>query len=432
MNISKFKIVVMAIFIIGIIAGVAAFAMYRGGNSKTEISPITVWGTFPSDVFDLYVANVNNKIAETVSVTYVQKNQTSFSQEFVSALARGTGPDAILVPVDMLLPHYDKLVTIPFDALPKRTFIDSYIEEANIYLVSNGILALPFTVDPLIMYWNRDTFNGAGIATYPRYWDEFTTLNTKLTKNDQNGNVRKSAIALGDFTNLNNAREILGSLLMQTGNPVTAFDANGSLESTLKTSAAVSPTTAINFFTQFSNPSSPNYSWNRGMPTSKSSFLAGDLATYFGFASEISDIREKNPNLNFDAAPFPQIRSGGLKAAYGRLHGFSVVRSSPVPNDVFQIMTLLTDPMYLTELNNTMYLPSIHRDLIAQGSTDPYVTIFNEAALIAKTWIDADPVESRSILANMIQEITSGQKSDFQAIQDAGDQYDAMLQKALQ
>lgn len=432
MKISKFQIITLAVFVLCIVAGVASFALYKGNSFSTTIPTITVWGTFPADTFNQYVSKINVNLPQPISINYLQKRSETFSQEFVSALARGNGPDGLLIPVDMLLPQYDKLVAIPFSALPQRTFIDSYIEEANIYLNPNGILALPFTVDPLVMYWNRDTFNSAGIATYPTYWDEFTELNKKLTVKDQNGNVRKSAIALGDFNNVSNARELLGTLMLQLGNPVTKVDKDGSIQSTLKIAAAVSPIPAIDFFTKFTNPSDPDYSWNRGMAPSKSAFLAGTLATYFGFASELGDIRLKNPNLNFDVAPLPQIRNGTVKAAYARMNGFSIVRSSRNADAVFQVISILTNPNNLADLNQTLYLPTVRRDVIAGGSSDPYITIFNKAALMAKTWLDADPTKSRGVFSRLIESVTSGSKTTFQALQDAGDEYDIILRQAVE
>ncbi len=432
MRISKFQVITLAIFVICIIAGVASFALYKGSSSSTTIPTITIWGTFPKDTFDLYVSKININLQQPIVVNYAQKRSETFSQEFVSALARGTGPDGLLIPVDMLLPQYDKLLAIPFSVLPQRTFIDSFIEEANIYLNPNGILALPFTVDPLVMYWNRDTFNSAGIATYPTYWDEFTELNKKLTIKDQNGNVRKSAIALGDFNNVSNARELLGTMLLQLGNPVTKADRDGTIQSTLKIAAAVNPVPAIDFFTKFTNPSDPDYSWNRGMAPSKSAFLAGTLATYFGFASELGDIRLKNPNINFDVAPLPQIRNGNVKAAYARMNGFSIVRSSQNADAVFQVISILTDPNNLANLNQTLYLPTVRRDVIAKGSSDPYISIFNKAALVSRTWLDADPAKSREVFSRMIESVTSGAKTTQQALQDAGDEYDIILRQAIQ
>lgn len=433
---SKFQIITLAIFIIAIIAGAASFALYKGsGGGQVELPTITVWGTFPSTVFDQYVSEINSSLASSLKVNYVEQKPSEFSKNFVNALAVGQGPDAILVPVEMLLPELNKLAFIPYSVLPKNTFFNSYIDQARIYLGENGALAIPFTVDPLVMYWNRDTFNSAGIATYPKYWDEFTGtslkpgLVQKITERDPNGNIRKSAIAMGDFFNITNAREVLGSLLLQNDNPVTTIGSDGFVVSTIDPYYRIDPKPALQFFSQFANPSSSNYSWNRGMPSDKTAFLSGILATYFGYTSDLYDIRAKNPNLNFDVSDLPQLRSGGKKALYGKMYGFSLVKASPRLNESFQVISALTSTENLQKLSQKMYGPSVRRDIIARGSSDPYMTIFNQSALVAKSWLDISANQSRQLFGNLIQVIISGQKSLDQAIKDVGDQYDVLLRQ---
>ncbi len=424
---SKFQIIVLGIFVACIVGGVIAFATFKGSGSASSLPAINVWGTFPAETLNNYVSEINNTAANPVTIKYTQIKPDVFSTTFIAALARGTGPDAVLLPVDMILPHLDKITPIPYTALPQRTFMDTYIQESNMYLTANGIIGIPFTVDPLVMYWDRDMFNSAGIAAYPKYWDEFNGLIPKLTVKDANGNVRKSAIAMGDFTNTTNAREILGTLLMQLGNPVTAYDNNGLINTTISAAAGTVPSSVIRFYTQFVDPSSPNYSWNRGMPNDKTAFLSGITATYFGYASEIKDIRTKNPNLDFDVAAMPQVRTGGVKSAYGKMYGFSILRSSANINGAYQVISTLVQPANIVKLANTMYLPSVRRDVIAAGSSDPYITVFNSIALIANSWLDADPVKSRQLLANMIEAVTSGKSTISEAIQDLESQYDLLL-----
>ena len=425
---SKFQIITLAIFILAIIGGVIAFATFKGGSSGTTLPTITIWGTFPADVCNKYVANVNATLPQALKVSYVEESPDSFSQDFVAALARGTGPDGILIPTDMILPHEDKLTLIPYGALSERSFMDSFIQEGQIYLSQNGILAIPFTVDPLVMYWNRDLFSAAGLTTYPKNWGDFTTLGQALTQKDQNGTVRKSAVAMGQFSNITNARELFGTLLLQSGNPVTTL--SGSVPATtLATGQAISQS-VLQFFGQFANPSSPVYSWNRAMPNDKTAFLSGTLATYFGFASELGDIRNKNPNLNFDVAPLPQYKTGKT-TEYAKMFGFSIVRTSANANAVYQIVSILTSPTNLAGLSQTMYLPTVLNSL-DQSSTDPYITNFNKAALTASTWIDADPVKSRQIFSAMVDAFSSGQKTAYQAVQDAANQYDVILRQAVQ
>ncbi len=424
---SKFQMIVIGIFVVCIIAGVAAFAMFKGGSSSTALPQITIWGTFPKDIFDQYVSKINNTLPQSISIDYVQKTTTQFSKDFIATLARGSGPDAILIPSDMILPHMDKIVPIPYSALPQRDFMDTYIEESYMYLGQQGLYALPFTVDPLIMYWNRDMFNSAGIATSPKYWDEFININKKLVTKDQKGNIRKTGLAMGEFVNVTNARELLGTLIMQLGNPITYTNNEGVTRSSLKMSFNPNPSKAVQFYTQFADASQQLYSWNRGMPESKSYFLSGLLGTYFGFASEINDIRAKNPNLNFDASAIPQVRSGGKKATFGRMYGLSIVRASKNANATFQVLSVITSASALKMLSNTLYLPSVRRDVISAGSSDPYISVFNEQALIAKSWLDIDPSSSFNIFRNMVESVTSGSKNINEALDDAGDQYDNIL-----
>ncbi len=438
MNMSKFQIIVLAFFVVCIVTGVIFFATYKGSNSGgTDSVSISIWGTFPADAFTSYLNKLNLTLPKRISVAYTQKDPGTFSQEFNTAISRGRGPDAILIPADMILPQMGVITPVPYTTLDQGTFKNNFIQEGEIYFSANGTLAIPFTIDPLVMYWNRDLFSAYGVATYPKYWDEFSALNKKLTIKDDNGNIRKATIAMGDFSNVSNARELLATLMMQLGNPITVLGSDGTTVSTFKATSYNDPTPAINFFTQFVNPNSMNYSWNRSMSDSKTAFLSGDLATYFGFTSELADIRAKNPNLNFDVAEIPQARpvTGNthiVRATYGRMYGLSLISSSPNQNIAYQDILILTDPTNMAILNQALYLPPANRYAIAAGSNDPYIKVFDVAALVSRTWFDADQSKSYSIMGNMIDSVTSGRKGVGTAINDAGDQYDVILRSSTQ
>jgi ABC-type glycerol-3-phosphate transport system substrate-binding protein len=168
------------------------------------------------------------------------------------------------------------------------------------------------------------------------------------------------------------------------------------------------------------------------MMNDKSAFLGGYLSTYFGFASEIKDIASKNPNLNFDIAPLPQLKNGVKKAVYGKMYGFSILKASQSQNAAYQIVSVLTSPQILKDLSDSLYLPSVRRDIISLGSNDPYISIFNTQALIAKTWLDSSPEDSRRLMSSMISSITSGAKKSKDAIRDFEDSYDIILRNAIQ
>lgn len=422
--------VVLGIFIMFILVGVAVFATYKGSTSTTALPSISIWGTFPKSAFDQYLAKINLNRTEPIHISYTQKSESAFGGDFIAALARGQGPDAILIPADMLLPHLDKITPIPFSALSQRDFMNIFIQEGEMYITSSGVNAMPFAVDPLVMYWNRNAFADAGIASPPLYWQDFSGDYLKnLTVLDQNGNIRKTAVALGDFSNVLHSREILASLLLSAGDPISK-NSEGFMESAFRNDQnAVS---SLQFFTSFVDPNKNNYSWNRAMPDSKTAFLSGILSVYFGFASEIKDIQAKNPNLNFDVAALPQWKGLANKAIYGKMYGFSIVRSSALQNAAYQIIAILDSKDNLPELSSALYLPSVRRDIISAGSSDPYMTIFNKQALIAKSWYDADPSRSLQIFSTMTNDVTSGAKSARDAMVDAADKYDVALKQAVQ
>ena len=421
---------ILGIFVLCIVGGVAAFAFYKGTNNNTQLPAITVWGTMADDTFNNYVTQINAVGGQLFKINYVQVSLASFNQEFVKALAKGTGPDAVLIPQDMILANEDKFLLIPYKAFPERTFRETYVPEANLYLRTDGITALPFAIDPLVMYYNRDMFTNAGIASVgtvsnPLRWSQFPALGAKITQKDNGSNIRKSVVALGQFSNIDHAREILGTLLLQAGNPVTIRSTSDNTVSSALGNGVFSGTKssseALAFFTSFTDPASPAYSWNRALPSSASYFLAGNLATYFGFASELNDIRSQNPNLNFDVAPVPQPDKATVRTTYGRMYGFSLVKNSANASNAYTILSSLTTAASLSQWTKLTYMPPVRRDLITAGTTDPYLAIFYDAALISKDWLDPNPMATSGIFQSMVQAVTSGSATLGEAIQAASD-----------
>jgi multiple sugar transport system substrate-binding protein len=419
---TKFQLIVLLIFVAGIIIGLATLSLVKGDVEENPVTAITIWGVWPELQFEEFVAKLNNNYNNQLSITYVQKDSGTFERELTENLALGMGPDAILVPQEMLLSFENKLLTVPYTTVSARDYKNVFIEQAELYLRDAGIIGIPFSIDPMVMYWNRDMFTNVGLATYPKIWDDFVSLTKKINQKDVNANIRKSAIALGEFANVTNARDIFSLILLQSGNPITV-----SRQATLGGNGALMTQNALNFFNSFSNPSSPAYSWNRSLPQSKNYFLAGNLATYFGYASELRDIQEKNPNLNFDIAPMPQPKNAKNRVNYGRLYGFSIVKSSANPMGTLGVLTQLTSAQSLNALTEMTYLPPVRRDLIEAGSKDPYLTIFYDAALISKGWLDPNPFATTRLFQNLAESVTSGRVVADEAIEEANNELNVLL-----
>ena len=270
---------------------------------------VTLWGIIPEARFRNSLAVFNKTHEKIFSIQYVQKNEDFFDRDLVEAIASGKGPDMVLLPQDLVVRHTDKVTPISYETLSLRDFRDTFIEEGELFIGDEevGILALPFSVDPMILFWNRDIFNANTISLPPELWDQLLALAPVLTATDNAFNVNQSAIAFGEFENVTHAKDILALLILQAGNPIVERK-EGKLTAVLeeRRGLVVAPgESALRFYTEFSNPSKPVYSWNRSLPESKEFFVSNDLGVYVGYASEIPDIRAQSPNLNFDIALVP-------------------------------------------------------------------------------------------------------------------------------
>src|SRR3989344_8762493 len=341
---TKFQLILTGIFGIFLIGGVIIFSAYRG--SAGDKVTLTIWGSVPAVDFSKIVESTSLKENKTLELQYTEISEDEFDQTFIEALASGTGPDLFILPSDKIVKHKNKIFVIPYSVFTQRQFKDAFIEGAEIYTSPEGVMALPVVVDPLVMYWNRSIFNSAKITQPPKYWDEFYSLANIISIKDGALNIQKSAVAFGEFGNVSHAKEIIATLAMQAGTPITTWQGN-EIKSTFSYSfnkPTIPAEAAVNFYTEFSNPAKPSYSWNRSLPASYNYFLGGDLALYFGFASEIASLQLKNPNLNFDVGKVPASRESseeGLDVVYGRFYALAITKSSKNPNVAFAAASVL-------------------------------------------------------------------------------------------
>ena len=418
---STFQIVILAIFIFFLLFAVLVFAgviPFFGGAPSGVAGTVTMWGTVSNSFLDEALIALNKVNEDTFAIAYVEKRKESFDRELVEALASGRGPDMILLPDDLIVRHADKIFPIPLESFSIRKFRDTFIEEGELYLTNVGILAMPFSVDPMVLFWNRDMFNSASIARPPSSWDQFLTLAAILTQKDQALTIHKSAIALGEFGNITHAKDVLSMLILQAGDPIVERAEAGLVSILGERHDLVTPPaeSALRFFTEFSNPAKTTYSWNRSLPESKDFFIANDLASYIGFASEIGEIRARSPHLNFDIAPMPQPREVARVKTLGRMTGIAVLKSSRNPVTAFYAASILTGQEFLQAFVVESGLPSVRRDILSIKNPGPFGDTLNASALMATGWLDPSPGDSEGVFRTMVETVLSGKEKMSEAV----------------
>ncbi len=415
---SKFQFVLLAVFGFFIIAAVLVFSIYRGSSSSQ--TAITMWGVLPSAQMNSLLSNAPVFTQDkTLIIRYVEKKASTIEDDFTEALAQGNGPDVVILSQDALWQARQKLIQIPYSNISEADFKETFAEGSEVFLAPEGIYALPVLVDPMVLYYNRDLLSSAGVAKPLGYWDEIYAATTNLTRRDGAGNIVQSTISLGETKNIANAKDILALLLLQAGTPITEL-VGTSLRSAITQSTAGAPVlpavSALDFYTQFANPSKSFYSWNRSLPDAQSAFAAGESAYYLGFASELPIIRGKSPTLNFGIASVPQSRIVGKNVTYGAFYAATISRGTKNTTAALSAVVKLASKDVGEVLSAELALPPVRRDLLSLKQSDATGPVFYTAALQAQAWVDPDARGTEASFLNAINAVVSGRSRASEAV----------------
>ncbi|MDO8659876.1 MAG: extracellular solute-binding protein [Candidatus Parcubacteria bacterium] len=427
----NFQLITIIIFVALAIIGLLVFSgtIPLGNSSATQgQGTVVLWGTTSSSRLSPLIEEFN--IANpTFVLQYVQKSAGTIDQDLLEALASGVGPDMILLPDNLAFRYANKLFTIPYTSYPAATFKSSFAGAGEVFLTSRGILAFPISIDPLVMYYNRSILDANSIVYPPAFWDDLVNLVPVLTKKDSTNKIIKSTIAFGHFVNVTHAKDILSALFMQTGNPIVS-EQNGTFISNLSSSNRqynVSP--FLKFYTDFANPNNSIYSWNRSFPSSSNAFSREDLAFYFGFASELSSLVNRNPNQDFAVAPFPQVLNSNFKLTLSHTTGVAILASSRNFNTAFIAASLLATGDFAKKFAALEGVAPARRDLLSSAPPDSFSPVFYNSAFYAKSWLDPSPKNTDDIFRTMVDSVLSNTLNVQSAVSDANNKLNLLLSR---
>lgn len=444
---SKFQLVLITVFGALGVAGVLVFALAVSQNTSTAVGAVTIWGTFDEARITAVIRAAADDDGRLTQVTYVKKDPATYESDLAEAIASGKGPDLFFMRQDRALRDAAKTYKIPSTSLSKTQFDSTFLSVASPFITEEGVVGVPLVVDPLVLFWNRDMLGHIGMTEPPRFWDEISDIAQRISIQTDTGTIQKSTIALGSYSNIANAKDILATLILQAGGAITVPDSTGVIVSALGgrgASAATSPAlAALSFFVQFANPSRDDYSWNRSLPEAREAFAHGDVALYVGHASEVSQIAQKNPNLSFSMTPLPQIRTGGTVLTTANTYALAVSRAAPNPQGGVTVAYILASPTISQGFASVLNMASSLRSVVsvsivptpepsgaAQNSLQKVIALspksvqdmINAQASIARTWHDPDPQETSEIFRAMIEDTVSGATKASDALSRADKQ----------
>ncbi len=431
-DLNIFQVATIVVFLIIGIIGIAMFATGKSGIGGSTYKS-TIWGVLPKANIDAGLESFRIK-GQDPSFTYIEYPEQGFEQAILKAIAEGNGPDAIIFPDYMYYSQINKLLTIPNTTVSAEDYANTYLDIANKFTVQGGIKAFPILIDPLVMYYNVDLLKSEGVLIPPKDWVEFANLTEKIVRRQDNGIIDRAYAALGEYDNVDHAKDILFAMLAQVGVNLSFYDVSlSSYTSGLtRTSSKVQDQQfasrlsreVLIYYTEFANPTKPSYTWNKSFKSSREAFLAGDLAIYFGPGSEVEYMKTRNPNLNFAIAPIPQAYPE-KKITKGKIYSLGFLVTSKDPNSTYaDVMKFFNTYDMNASLADSIKLASARRDVLLKSNlakTNPDVSVIHNSAIFAETWLDPNADASDDIFSKMINSVVTGTQNISDAVNDASE-----------
>lgn len=440
-----------------VIAAVAACLILTGlgckGVSKEvalRTKPITLkyWRVFDdedafSDQLDGY-----RKAHPNINIEYRKLNYDEYEKELLSALAEDKGPDIFSLHNDWMRAWQPRLLALPpvlsvpyreIQGTIKKEYVTVIKQEPSITIKQLGndyvdavsddvilpteqadaraplipkIYGLPLAMDTLVLYFNRDILNNAGIAQPASDWRTFQEQVKKITKLDQTGAIIQSAAALGTADNVARPSDILALLMMQNGTRMT--DQNGTAAfDKYPAELAGRPfppgAEALIFYTDFANPVKEVYTWNAKMPPALEAFINGQTAYYFGYSFDLPVIRRSNAKLNFGITGFPQIE-GNKPANYANYWVEAVSNKTAHPDEAWNLVQYLAKAENAQKYLTATKKPTALRSLINGQLEDLDLSVFAAQVPTAKSWYHGtDANAAEGALSDMIRQMLAGE-----------------------
>jgi len=282
----------------------------------------------------------------------------------------------------------------------------------------------------LALFYNKDLFNQAKIASPPKNWTEFQEAVKKLTKLDSKGNITKSGAALGTANNVERFFDLLSVIMMQ--NQTLMSDESGTaLFDKVPPNLAGRPVPpgeeALVFYTDFASPAKEVYTWNNDFGNSLDAFAAGKTAMFLGYSYHIPLLRVRAPKLNWATSRLPQIDGNEVNFANYWVEVVSKKTKNPDAAWAF-LQFAATDKDEAKKYLARVKKPTALRELIALQSQDVELGAFAESVLTAKNWYKgANPRAAEDAFRDMINQVATGTLEVREAIRLATQKVNATL-----
>ncbi|OGY55043.1 MAG: hypothetical protein A3A24_02475 [Candidatus Buchananbacteria bacterium RIFCSPLOWO2_01_FULL_46_12] len=405
-------------------------------GQKDLLEPITLnwWGTFDDKSnFSEIIADYT-LVHPNIKIEYRKLRTEEFEQELLDALAEDRGPDIITLHNTWVSRYLSKLEPLPattklaYQVTKKSLGIkqETLIEVRESPTITVGqlknnfidvvfadvtreakIYGLPLSIDTLVMLYNKDLFNNAGIPLPPANWSELQEYVKRLTFQDSEGKITQSGVAMGTAQNIEHNFDILSLLMVQNGAAMTIDKAVTFHSVPPGGDKTYNPgPEALRFYTDFATPTKEVYTWDQSMPNSLDAFSQGKVGITFGYQSDIPYIEARRQGkLNYGLAKMPQI-PGRPEINYASYWVQTVAKKSKNINEAWDFIQFMSQPGEAKKYLAATGRPTALRALIEEQLASDQLNIFADQLLTSLSWYKGlDSQAAQNAFAEMIDTV---------------------------
>jgi len=437
------------------LAGFGCKTVSKEVVERSKPISLKYWRVFDGDDTFSDIILAYNALHPNITIQYRKLLFEEYERELLNAIAEDRGPDIFSLHHTKLPEWQERLLPVaPVLSVPFREIQGTIKKEAVtvirnvpgmsvrqlandfIDVVSQDVIllqeqqdprapmvprvyGLPLHVDTLVLYYNRDMLNAAGIAQPPRHWREFQEQVKKITQLDEIGTIIRSATALGTADNVERSADILALLMMQNGAQMSDADGMATFDRTPAELAGrpLPPAAeALIFYSDFANPEKEVYTWNDKMPNSFDTFVDGQTAFFFGYSYHLPLLRLYNPALNFSTTAFPQIE--GNEPVNNANYWVEVVsEKTEYPNEAWDFVQFAAKAENAQKYLAKTGKPTALRSLINSQLENIDLSVFAAQLPNARSWYrghDAEAMEDAFL--TMIDQMLAGEEDPARII----------------
>jgi multiple sugar transport system substrate-binding protein len=439
------KISILIIFTFIITSGLGC----KGTSTEVEqaIQPVNLvyWRVFDdgdsmSDIIAAY-----NAIHPNISISYRKLRIEEYENELLNAFAEDRGPDLFSIHNTWTGKYENKIVplpktiTLPYETIQGTIQKEKVIELRTLpslsvrelqgnfvdavpydVLIGDQIYGLPLALDTMVLFYNKNFLNNAGIPQPPATWTEFREQVKKMTKQDKQGNITQAGAAIGTNANVERSVDILSLLMMQNGIVMTdnnGYPRFGEIPPGQADQSFVPGEEALNFYTDFASPAKEVYTWNNSMPDSLETFISGNVGFFFGYSYQLSTIKARAPKLNWGIVKMPQIEGAAQEINYANYWNEAVSKKSQHQSEAWDFIQFATKAENAQKYLAKTAKPTALRSLIPSQLEDINLNAFASQVLTAKSWYKGEdaPVAEKAF-GEMIDSVVQGTATPHEAI----------------